>query len=113
MIIAVGEYAKSEPTEKTVTPLFYYVPQTDRDRAVQGFIAAPFAVSLFSERVAPYPYEKLALIVGATRFGGMENSSAIVFPSNLFENHRDSQMSSRFNIQRGLESVTAHEIAHQ
>lgn len=113
MIIAVGEYAKSEPTDKTVTPLTYYVPQTDRDYAVQGFGAAPFAVSLFSERIAPYPYEKLALIVGATRFGGMENSSAIVFPSNLFENHRDSQMSSRFNIQRGLESVTAHEIAHQ
>src|SRR5947209_1385485 len=113
MIIAVGEYAQSGPQEKTVTPLAYYVPQTERDYAQQGFSAAPFAVSLFSERVAPYPYEKLALIVGATRFGGMENSSAIVFASNLFENRKDSQMSSRFNIRRGLESVTAHEIAHQ
>nr|MDQ3821424.1 hypothetical protein [Acidobacteriota bacterium] len=80
MVIAVGEYAESSPEGKTVTPLAYYVPQTDRDFAVQGFGAAPFAVSLFSERVAPYPYEKLALIIGATRFGGMENSSAIVFP---------------------------------
>src|SRR5947209_433440 len=113
MVIAVGEYAESGPLEKTVTPLAYYVPQTDRDFAVKGFSAAPFAVSLFSERIAPYPYEKLALIVGATRFGGMENSSAIVFASNLFENRKDSQMSSRFNIRRGLESVTAHEIAHQ
>ena len=113
MIIAVGEYAQSGPKEKTVTPLTYYVPQTDRDLAQQGFGAAPFAVSLFSEKVAPYPYEKLALIVGATRFGGMENSSAIVFPSNLFENRRDTPISSRFNIRRGLESVTAHEIAHQ
>ncbi|PYS50041.1 MAG: hypothetical protein DMF68_08295 [Acidobacteria bacterium] len=113
MVIAVGEYAQSGPQEKTVTPLAYYVPQTERDYAVQGFSAAPFAVSLFSERIAPYPYEKLALIVGATRFGGMENSSAIVFASNLFENRKDSQMSSRFNIRRGLESVTAHEIAHQ
>jgi hypothetical protein len=33
-------------------------------------------------------YEKLALIVGATRFGGMENSSAIVFTSNLFNRDR-------------------------
>ncbi|HKC63122.1 MAG TPA: M1 family metallopeptidase [Pyrinomonadaceae bacterium] len=113
MVIAVGEYAQSSPQQKTVTPLAYYVPQTDRDLAQQGFGAAPFAVSLFSERVAPYPYEKLALIVGATRFGGMENSSAIVLPSNLFENRRDTTMSSRFNIRRGLESVTAHEIAHQ
>jgi aminopeptidase N len=113
MIIAVGEYAQSEPTTKAVTPLAYYVPQTDRDYAVQGFSAAPDALSLFSERVAPYPYEKLALIVGATRFGGMENSSAIVFASNLFEERKDAQMSSRFNIRRGLEEVTAHEIAHQ
>ena len=113
MIIAVGEYAQSQPTTKTVTPLAYYVPQTDRDYAVQGFSAAPDALSLFSQRVAPYPYEKLALIVGATRFGGMENSSAIVFASNLFEERKDAQMSSRFNIRRGLEEVTAHEIAHR
>src|SRR5436305_1448615 len=114
MIVAVAEYAESEPQTKTLTPLRYYVPQTDRDYAVQGFGAAPFSVSLFSERVAPYPYEKLALIVGATRFGGMENSSAIVFPGNLFDQRKESQpLSQRFNIRRGLETVTAHEIAHQ
>ena len=114
MIIAVAEYAESEPQTKTLTPLRYYVPQTDRDYAVQGFSAAPFSVSLFSERVAPYPYEKLALIVGATRFGGMENSSAIVFPGNLFDRRGENQpVSQRFNIRRGLETVTAHEIAHQ
>lgn len=114
MVIAVGEYAQSEPQEKTVTPLAYYVPQTDRDYAVQGFSAAPFSLSLFSEKVAPYPYEKLALIVGATRFGGMENSSAIVFPSNLFDARPEAQpLSSRFKIRRGIEEVTAHEIAHQ
>ncbi|HEX8889518.1 MAG TPA: M1 family metallopeptidase [Pyrinomonadaceae bacterium] len=114
MIIAVAEYAESEPPMKTLTPLHYYVPQTDRDFAVQGFGAAPSAISLFSERVAPYPYEKLALIVGATRFGGMENSSAIVFPGNLFDQRKEPQpLSQRFNIRRGLETVTAHEIAHQ
>ena len=114
MVIAVGEYAQSEPQTKAVTPLAYYVPQTDRDYAVQGFSPAPFVLSFFSEKVAPYPYEKLALIVGATRFGGMENSSAIVFASNLFDPRGDSQPKSvRFNIRRGIEEVTAHEIAHQ
>lgn len=114
MIIAVAEYAESGPQMKTVTPLRYYVPQTDRDYAVQGFGAAPFSVSFFTEKVAPYPYEKLALIVGATRFGGMENSSAIVFPGNLFSERQNPQpLSQRFNIRRGLEAVTAHEIAHQ
>jgi aminopeptidase N len=114
MVIAVGEYAQSQPQVKTVTSLAYYVPQTDRDYAVQGFSVAPFSLSLFSEKVAPYPYEKLALIVGATRFGGMENSSAIVFGSNLLDARKEAQpLSSRFNIRRGLEEVTAHEIAHQ
>src|SRR5256886_13069170 len=48
--------------------------------------------------VAPYPYEKLALFVGATRFGGMENSSAIVFTNTLFELRGTEKMSPRFGI---------------
>ena len=114
MIIAVGEYAQSEPQPNTLPPLFYYVPQTDRDSAIRGFSAAPPAMQFFSERVAPFPYEKLALIVGATRFGGMENSSAIVFSSSLFSTPVDAQpLSPRFNLRRGLVEVTAHELAHQ
>jgi aminopeptidase N len=114
MVIAVGEYALSQPPMRTVTPLSYYVPQTDRDFAVQGFSAAPLSLALFSEKVAPYPYEKLALIVGATRFGGMENSSAIVFSSNFFDARTEAQPTSRtFNIRRGIVETTAHEIAHQ
>ncbi|HEV7375362.1 MAG TPA: M1 family aminopeptidase [Pyrinomonadaceae bacterium] len=114
MVIAVGEYAQSQPPMRTVTPLNYYVPQTDGDYAVQGFSAAPLSLSLFSEKVAPYPYEKLALIVGATRFGGMENSSAIVFSSNFFDARTEAQPTSRtFNIRRGIVETTAHEIAHQ
>ena len=114
MIIAVGEYAQSAPQPNTSPPLSYYVPQTDRDSAVRGFSAAPHALQFFSERVAPFPYEKLALIVGATRFGGMENSSAIVFSSSLFSTPLDAQpLSPRFNIRRNLMEVTAHELAHQ
>jgi aminopeptidase N len=114
MIIAVGEYAKFDAPDKTAVPLLYYVPQTDRDYAVQGFSAALPVVQHFSKLVAPYPYEKLALIVGATRFGGMENSSAIVFASNLLDTRYGSQpLSPTFKIRRGLVEVTAHEIAHQ
>jgi aminopeptidase N len=51
--------------------------------------------------------------VGATRFGGMENSSAIVFASSLFDPRSESRTSSVFNIREGLVNVIAHEIAHQ
>lgn len=114
MIIAVGEYAQSQLSTDTRTPLAYYVPLTDKNSAVRGFNSAQPAVQFFSEKVAPYPYEKLALIVGATRYGGMENSSAIVFSSGLFNTPLDAQPQSRsFHVRRGLIEVTAHEIAHQ
>lgn len=114
MVIAAGEGARLEPASPAITPLFYYVPQSDRSYAVRGFAPAAPALSFFSEIVAPYPYEKLALIVGATRFGGMENSSAIVFTSTLFDGREVAQpLSRRFNIPERIEDVVAHEIAHQ
>jgi aminopeptidase N len=112
MVIAVSEGTKIDAGE-SVTPLSYYVPKKDAAYASKGFSPAAPAVAFFSQTVAPYPYEKLALIIGATRFGGMENSSAIVFPSTLFDPRGNDQMSARFGIPRRLEEVVAHEIAHQ
>jgi aminopeptidase N len=113
MVIAVGEYANSAISASSVTPLSYYVPQSDGDRAALGFVSAAPSLKFFSETIAPYPYETLALIVGATRFGGMENSSAIVFQGNLLAPRTGQQLSRAFNINTGLEEIVAHEIAHQ
>jgi aminopeptidase N len=114
MIIAAGEFAQLTPTEHGVTPLSYYVPMTDREVAMQGFSTANPSLKFFSQTVGPYPYEKLALIVGATRFGGMENSSAIVFTSTLFDTRsRAEPISNAFKIREGIVSLVAHEIAHQ
>lgn len=113
MIIAAGEFALVEPPERAPVPLLYYVPQADRDYAIKGFGAAAPSLGFFQESIAPYPYEKLALIVATTRFGGMENSSAIVFPGSLFNERVAQSMSRRFGIRRSLVEVTAHEIAHQ
>ena len=113
MIIAVGDFARLEPPTREVTPLAYYVPTPDQDFAMQGFAPAVPSLKFFSQTIAPYPYEKLALIVGATRFGGMENSSAIVFPNNLFDPRPQAPLSSVFKIREGLVDVIAHEIAHQ
>lgn len=112
MIIAVNQGAIIN-TPYAAVPLMYNVPQKDRDYAPKGFAPAAPALSFFSQTVAPYPYEKLALIVGATRFGGMENSSAIVFASTLFDLRPNDKMSPRFGIPTRIEDVVAHEIAHQ
>jgi aminopeptidase N len=112
MIIVVGDFAiLHAPAE--VTPLAYYVPTSDKDFALQGFAPANPSLKFFSQTIAPYPYEKLALIIGATRFGGMENSSAIVFSNTLFAPRPQQSLSSVFKIRQGLVEVIAHEIAHQ
>jgi aminopeptidase N len=115
MIIAVGQFAKVEPVEPAVTPLSYYVPLSERDLALKGFSPGGPVVDYFTNTIAPYPYEKLALIVGATRFGGMENSSAIVFTSNLFTRAAAPpiDMSKKFGVPSNNLNVIAHEIAHQ
>ena len=113
MIVAVGEFALNSASLPAVTPLLYYVPLSDSPFAVKGFAPSAPALQLFTNIVASYPYEKLALIIGATRFGGMENSSAIVFPSTLFNPNPKARVSHAFGIPIGIVDVVAHEIAHQ
>lgn len=113
MVIAVGQFKRLEPTGHTVTPLSYYVPHSDAQLAIKGFAPTNPSLVYFSETIAPYPYEKLAMIVGATRFGGMENSGAIVFSSTLFDPHPRAQISKTYGIPVGVATLIAHEIAHQ
>ena len=83
------------------------VPQTVYTAPEQkSFSPGPFAragemVQLFSRLVGPFPYEKLAHLQSSTRFGGMENASAIFYADRGF---RTGQMG---------EGVVAHETAHQ
>jgi aminopeptidase N len=113
MIIGVGQFARLDGPQ-TPTQLSYYVPRSERELAVKGFLPAMPSVEFFTEKVAPYPYEKLALIVGATRFGGMENSSAIVFTSTLFSRKATVGMSKSYpTVPFNNVTLIAHEIAHQ
>jgi aminopeptidase N len=113
MIIAVGEFAQVTPPEQDITPISYYVPIPEKEIALHGFAPAYPSLKYFTETVADYPYEKLALIVGSTRFGGMENSTAIVFSSTLFDPRPNALISRTFQIREGIVSLVAHEIAHQ
>jgi aminopeptidase N len=58
-------------------------------------------VGFFESLVAPFPYEKLAHFQSSTRFGGMENATAIFYDGKLFP---EQAMSDR---------IIAHETAHQ
>jgi aminopeptidase N len=70
-------------------------------RTPPGFAAAGRIVDWLSKYVAPFPYEKLSHLQSSTRFGGMENASAIFYADGGFK-----QMSHG-------EGLVAHETAHQ
>jgi aminopeptidase N len=112
MIFAAGEFANLTAESKHAS-LSYFVPKSDAVFAPKGFAPAAPSLKLFSETVAPYPYEKLALIVGNTQFGGMENSGAIVFASDILNRSSNGPSSRTFGISSGLVELVAHEIAHQ
>jgi aminopeptidase N len=113
MIVAVNEGVIINSPDRTITHLLYNVPHRDAEYAPKGFSPAAPALAFFSQTIAPYPYEKLALIVGATQFGGMENSSAIVFASTIFDPRANDKMNTSLGVPTRIESLVAHEIAHQ
>ncbi|WP_420633673.1 M1 family metallopeptidase [Candidatus Palauibacter sp.] len=73
----------------------------DGDYGAERFARAPDMLDYYSELIGPYPYEKLAHVESSTRFGGMENSSAIFYGRGAWEERRMG------------EGVIAHETAHQ
>ena len=73
----------------------------DTAQASLSFRNAAAMADFYTELVGPFPFEKLAHVQSATRFGGMENASAI------FYSERD--LASGQN----LEATVAHETAHQ
>jgi aminopeptidase N len=114
MVVAVGQFADAQLKAKSPIPITYYVTHSDSAVAAKGFSSAPASVALFSSLVAPYPYGKLSLIVGATQFGGMENANTIVFAPDLLEHFTTGKPRGvRYNIHSDVEDVVAHEIAHQ
>jgi aminopeptidase N len=66
------------------------------------FAKAGEIVDFYARTVGPFPYEKLGHLQSTTRYGGMENSSAIFYADRLFRTPN--------GVGDGL---IAHETAHQ
>ena len=97
---SLGETACGHAARARCVPQVVYTAPEQRASA-QAFAHAGGIVTFFSQLVAPFPYEKLAHVQSSTRFGGMENASAIFYADSPFRG-------------RGVnESTIAHETAHQ
>lgn len=83
-----------------VKQMVYTAPE-QRSSMPANFRYAPDIMDFFTHLVAPFPYEKLAHLQSSTRFGGMENASAIFYADRGFR-------------KGGTPAGTiAHETAHQ
>ena len=78
-----------------------YVAPEQRGGMPGPFSRAGEMVQLFASIVAPFPYEKLSHLQSSTRFGGMENASAIFYADAPFRTNSVN------------EGTIAHETAHQ
>ena len=78
-----------------------YTAPEQRPMLPGAFSQAGEIVRYFSSLVGNFPYEKLAHLQSSTRFGGMENATAIFYDDAAFR-------TGRMN-----EGLIAHETAHQ
>jgi len=101
MVIGAGEFSVVRAGAWEGTEITYYLDPNDREAGVRQLGRTPRMVEIFSALVGPFPYDKLALVESSTRFGGMENATAIFLDEK------------RVGSEPSLEDLAAHEIAHQ
>jgi aminopeptidase N len=106
MVVGVGRLARTPLPNaacavKCVPLSIWSYPQDSAYAAGTAFRRAGQMVDYFSGMIGPFPYPALAHVESSTRFGGMENATAIFYDQKLY---RDKRLG---------ESLVAHETAHQ
>lgn len=102
MAIGVAKFAVTEYKDSPAgIPVSAWVFPQDSITGFRNYAPAPSILKFFSEYIAPFPYNKLANVQSKTIFGGMENASCIFYDE------------SSATSTRSVESLLAHEIAHQ
>ena len=101
MIIGVADFAVDTVATVDGVPVQSWVYPEDREAGFKDLGQAPPILRFFEEKLGPYPYEKLANVQSATRYGGMENAAAIFYSEEAVADGEDDT------------PLLAHEIAHQ
>ncbi|MHB1556297.1 MAG: M1 family metallopeptidase [Isosphaeraceae bacterium] len=99
--LGVAQFASHHAGPVRGIPLETWVFHQDRERAVPAHEnVARRVLEFYIEHVGPFPYEKLGGVQAAGLGGGMELASAIFYGE-------------RNILGRGVDSLVAHEVAHQ
>jgi aminopeptidase N len=101
IIVGVADFAVDTVATVDGVPVQSWVYPEDRGPGFKDLGQAPPILRFFEENLGPYPYEKLANVQSTTRYGGMENASAIFYSEEAVADSEDDT------------PLLAHEIAHQ
>jgi aminopeptidase N len=106
MVIGVGRMARTRLPDancsvKCVPVSVWAYPKDSAYAVSDPFRRASQIVDYFSELIGPFPYPSLTHVESSTRFGGMENATAIFYDEK------------RYGTRNLGEPVVAHETAHQ
>jgi aminopeptidase N len=101
MVIGVARFAVEVVGQVGGVPVQSWVYAAERDPGFFDFRIAMKPMEFFSWRIGPFPYEKLANVQSKTRYGGMENPTAIFYYEKVVTG------------QNRAEGLFVHEIAHQ
>jgi aminopeptidase N len=102
MVVGVADFAVDRvATVADSIPVQSWVYPQDRTEGFRDLGQAPDVVRFFIENLGPFPYEKLANVQSTTRYGGMENATAIFYSEQAVSDGEDDT------------NLIAHEIAHQ
>jgi len=97
---ACDQSPASQRQDNCVEVSLWVYPE-DKIKAKDSFRRAVNMVDYFTKTIGPFPFEKLANVQSSTRFGGMENASAIFYSEKSIGKGRN------------IEGTVSHEIAHQ
>jgi aminopeptidase N len=102
MVIGAGHMAVTPIGEVNGVPQSVWTfPQDSAFAVEQPFRRATQIVAVLDSLIGPFPFDKLAHVQSSTRYGGMENSSAIFYAE------------AAYSTRRMGEGLVAHETAHQ
>lgn len=101
MVIGAADFAVNYAGDVDCIPVYSWVYPEDREKGFYDYSLASDILPFFIKQVGPYAYHKLANVQSKTRFGGMENASAIFYAERSVAGDRK------------VEALLTHEIAHQ
>ena len=109
MVIGVADFAVETAGEVDGIDVTHWTFVEDSAAGAAAFSRSTEILAFYDSLFGPYPYEKLAHVQSATKFGGMENPGAIFYDQERI----GTALAAGAEEREGLTSLVAHETVHQ